>query len=94
MHNNIFLNVKLWCHNSVGKCLTIYTLIWGKSNQNLSTFILFSFSSVPIAVCMKAIKKIHSAEEGQYNPILSLQFSHFSDITPKIWCKKVEYISK
>lgn len=86
--------MELWCHNSVGKCLTIYTLIWGKSNQNLSKLIIFSFSSVPIAVYMKAIEKIQIAYEGQYNPILSLQFSHFSDITPKIWCKKVEYISK
>ena len=86
--------MELWCHNSVGKCLTIYILIWGKSNQNLSKLIIFSFSSVSIAVYMKAIEKIQIAEEGQYNPISSLQFSHFSDITPKIWCKKVEYISK
>ena len=86
--------MELWCHNSVGKCLTIYILIWGKSNQNLSKLIIFSFSPVSIAVYMKAIEKIQIAEEGQYNPILSLQFSHFSDITPKIWCKKVEYISK
>ena len=43
---------------------------------------------------MKAIEKIQIAEEGQYNPILSLQFSHFSDIPPKIRRKKVEYISK
>ena len=86
--------MELWCHNSVGKCLTIYILIWGKSNQNLSKLIIFSFSSVSIAVYMKAIEKIQIAEKGQYNPISSLQFSHFSDITPKIWCKKVEYISK
>ena len=37
--------MELWCHNSVGKCLTIHTLIWGKSNQNLSKLIIFSFFS-------------------------------------------------